>query len=187
MQILIDNYLKKHFEIHKKIKKKDIENIAKVINQAFKKNKNIFVCGNGGSAYNASHFITDWNKMVMIYRGKRFRGYSLCDNLGLITAYSNDISYNDIFSGQLHSIYNKGDILIAISGSGNSKNVIKAVEYVKKQKGTTISLTGFNGGKLKKITKYNVHVPCNDMQICEDFHLMIGHIIMKYLCNDTVR
>lgn len=187
MKQLIKNYFEKHHEVIKSINTKDIIKISNIIKKTFKKNNNIFVCGNGGSAYNASHFITDWNKMIMVHTGKKFKGYSLCDNIGILTAYANDFEYKKIFSGQLSSIYNKGDLLIAISGSGNSENIIEAVKFVKKKNGQVISLTGFDGGKLKKISKYNVHVPSNDMQICEDIHLMIGHIIMKYLCNDIIR
>lgn len=187
MKKLIQNYFKKHQEVIKEININDIVNISRTIKKSFKKNKNIFVCGNGGSAYNASHFITDWNKMVMVHKGEKFKGYSLCDNLGILTAYANDFEYKKVFSGQLRSIYNKGDLLIAISGSGNSANIIDAVKFVKKYNGQVISLTGFDGGKLKKISNYNVHIPSFDMQICEDMHLMIGHIIMKYLCDDTVR
>ena len=128
----------------------------------------IITCGNGGSAYTASHYITDWNKMVNIATGNKFHGISLCDNIGLITAFGNDLSYEEIFSGQLKSIMQPGDLLIAVSGSGNSPNVIKAIEYANSIGGETLAIVGYDGGKAKKMLKTVfgfLHMICNFAKI----------------------
>jgi D-sedoheptulose 7-phosphate isomerase len=154
-----------------------------LIVKKFAAGKKIITCGNGGSASTASHYITDWAKMINLSTGKRFRGFSLCDNVGLITAFGNDLSYDQVFSGQLKSIMDEGDLLVAISGSGNSPNVIKAAEYAMSIGGEVLSVVGYDGGELKKITKNSVWVPSFDMQLCEDVHLMFGHMVMKTICN----
>jgi D-sedoheptulose 7-phosphate isomerase len=186
MKFTVQNYFNTHQSIFGKLSIKNIQNFINLIKVSFKCKKNIFICGNGGSAYNASHFITDWNKMVYLRTGKIFKGISLCDNIGLITAYSNDVSFEKIFEGQLNSLFNKGDLVIGISVSGNSKNVINALNYCNKNSGISASITGYDGGKIKKISKYNVNVPSYDMQICEDIHLMIGHMVMKNLCGSNI-
>ena len=186
MKFTVNNYFDSLKIIFEKINIEDIEKFISRVEKKFIENKKIITCGNGGSAYNASHFITDWNKMVNLATNKKFFGFSLCDNLGLITAYSNDLDYGQIFSGQLKCILNKDDLLICISGSGNSKNVINAAKFANEQGAETLCLVGYDGGELKKICKYNVHVPSFDMQICEDIHLMIGHMIMKKLCGSVI-
>jgi len=157
-----------------------------LIKSKFDAGKKIITCGNGGSASTASHYITDWNKMVNLATGRKFRGLSLCDNIGLITAYGNDLSYDEIFAGQLRAILDEGDLLVAISGSGNSMNVIKAVEYANESGADTLAVVGYDGGKLKPIAKLSVWVPSFDMQLCEDVHLMFGHMVMKTLCGETI-
>ena len=180
---LIQNY----FELHKRTWQKiNFEQIISACNliaeKAFSGHK-IFIVGNGGSAYCASHYVTDWNKMITLSTGKKFRCISLAENYGIITAYANDLSYSDVFSGQLASLADKNDLCILISGSGNSKNILKAVEFCKENGVTTLSIVGYNGGTLKKISDYFVHFDVNDMQIAEDLHLMFGHMVMKSLAN----
>jgi len=177
------SYFKTHGEINSNIDKNQILKASSIILKKIKDQKNIFTMGNGGSAHNASHFITDWSKMANVHSGIKVRGICLNDNNGLITAYSNDISFSEIFSGQLKYLMNEGDLVIAVSGSGNSQNVVKAVEYANENGGTSIAFVGYDGGKLKDLAHHTIHVPSFDMQICEDAHLSIGHIIMKYLCS----
>ena len=165
----------------------DIEKICIMSYETIKSGNKILICGNGGSASTASHYITDWNKMVSLEKGEKFQGYSLCDNIGLITAFGNDISYNEIFSGQLKSLMNKDDLLIVISGSGNSQNVIEAVKYANKINAESFGILGYDGGKLKSIVTNHVLVPSFDMQLCEDFHLIVGHMIMKSLCDYSIK
>lgn len=186
MNFTIQNYFNKHKEVFSKIDLSSIERAISMIKKCQKSGRKIFTCGNGGSAYNASHFVTDWNKMMHVKKNKKIQTISLCDNLGIMTAYSNDLSFEKIFSGQLFTLMNNGDILLCISGSGNSKNLIEAIKVAKKKKCKTISFVGFDGGKLKNISDYVVHVPSFDMQICEDIHLMLGHMVMKSLINDKI-
>lgn len=183
----IKNYLDAHAALAEKLDINGFQLGVDVIRKKFESGKKIITCGNGGSASTASHYITDWNKMVNLATGKKFRGVSLCDNVGLITAYGNDISYDEIFSGQLRAILDEGDLLVAISGSGNSRNVINAVEYANSIGADTLSVVGYDGGKLKPISKYSVWVESMDMQLCEDVHLMFGHMVMKTLCGSAIQ
>ncbi len=183
MKFSIDKYIKEHQNVIKKLDKTKLTKVIDLIFQSYLGGKKIFTCGNGGSASTASHMITDWNKMTTTSTKKKFYGFSLADNIGIITAYANDTNYENVFKGQLQSIMDKGDILVAISGSGNSKNVINAINYANSIGGLTIGIVGYNGGKVKNITKECVIVPSYDMQICEDIHLMICHMVMKKLGN----
>ncbi|MGV8934024.1 MAG: D-sedoheptulose-7-phosphate isomerase [Gallionellaceae bacterium] len=182
----IKNYLNAHAVLAAKIDTTAFQVGVDLIKSTFDAGKKIITCGNGGSASTASHYITDWNKMVNLATGRKFRGLSLCDNIGLITAYGNDLSYDEIFAGQLRAILDEGDLLVAISGSGNSMNVIKAVEYANESGADTLAIVGYDGGKLKPIAKQTVWVPSFDMQLCEDVHLMFGHMVMKTLCGGTI-
>ncbi len=183
MKFSIKNYINEHSKILSQLDQKQLNKIIELIYRSHVKGKKIFTCGNGGSASTASHMITDWNKMTTSATKKKLYGFSLTDNIGIITAYANDTSYENIFKGQLQSIMDKGDLLIAVSGSGNSINVINAVKYANKIGGLTIGIVGYNGGKLKKVAKESIVVPSYDMQICEDIHLVICHMIMKKLGN----
>ena len=183
----IDNYFKAHADLASKLNIDMFQAGVDLIKQKFEDGKKIITCGNGGSASTASHYITDWNKMVNLATEKKFRGISLCDNIGLITAYGNDISYDYVFAGQLKAIMDEGDLLVAISGSGNSPNVVKAVEYANSIGGDTLAVVGYDGGKVKKLSKTAVWVESFDMQLCEDVHLMFGHMVMKTLCGSSIK
>jgi D-sedoheptulose 7-phosphate isomerase len=124
--------------------------------------------------------------MVSLATGRKFRGISLCDNIGMVTAFANDVAYDEIFAGQLKAILDKDDLVIAISGSGNSPNVVKAVEYANQAGAGTLAVVGYDGGKLKRIAKHSVWVPSFDMQLCEEMHLMFGHMVMKTLCGSQI-
>ena len=182
----IKNYLSAHIVLAGQLDIAGLQAGVDLVRFAFEAGKKIVTCGNGGSASTASHYITDWNKMANLATGKKFRGISLCDNIGLITAYGNDISYDEVFSGQLKAILDEGDLLVAISGSGNSPNVIKAVEYGNSIGADTLAVVGYDGGKIKAIAKHSVWVPSFDMQLCEDFHFMFGHMVMKTLCGSSI-
>lgn len=138
---------------------------------------NIFVFGNGGSATTASHFAQDMSKCLT------YRFICLNDNMASVLAYGNDNGFDSIFKLQLSRLIKPGDIVIGISCSGNSRNVTDAIIYAKHFGYLTIGFTGFNGGSLKTLVEHNIHVPCDDMQVCEDIHLMITHIILKLLKN----
>ena len=159
-----------------------LENGVRLVEQAWRRGSQIITLGNGGSAMTALHFITDWNKSVFLAGGRKFRGRSLVDNMGLISAYSNDISYQDVFLEQLKNIAEPGDLVIAISGSGNSENVIRAVTYANEIGCETLGLCGYSGGRLKQIANHSIWVAVNDMQLSEDVHAMFGHMVMQALC-----
>ncbi len=159
-----------------------LENGVRLVEQAWRRGSQIITLGNGGSAMTALHFITDWNKSVFLAGGCKFRGRSLVDNMGLISAYSNDISYQDVFLEQLKNIAEPGDLVIAISGSGNSENVIRAVTYANEIGCETLGLCGYSGGRLKEIANHSIWVAVDDMQLSEDVHAMFGHMVMQALC-----
>ncbi len=182
----VSNYVGAHAELAAKLDAKAFQAGIDVIRAAYESGKKIITCGNGGSAYTASHYITDWNKMINLATGKKFRGISLCDNIGLVTAFGNDLSYDEVFAGQLRAILDEGDLLVAISGSGNSPNVLKAVQYANGAGATTLAIVGYDGGKLKPMAQHSVWVPSFDMQLCEDVHLMFGHMVMKTLCGTAI-
>jgi D-sedoheptulose 7-phosphate isomerase len=182
----VSNYLLAHHELAQKMDPLNIQQGIEMVKCAFEDGKKIITCGNGGSASTASHYITDWNKMVSLSTGKKFRGISLSDNVGLITAYGNDLSYADVFAGQIDSIMDKGDLLVAISGSGNSANVLRAIEAARSAEGKVLGVVGYDGGKLMPMCDHCVWVPSYDMQLCEDVHLMFGHMVMKTLCESAL-
>jgi D-sedoheptulose 7-phosphate isomerase len=186
-EFAIDKYLQAHRALGERLDLPAIKLAINLIKSTSEAGKKVITCGNGGSAYTASHYITDWNKMVNLHTGKQFRGFSLADNIGIITAFGNDLSYDDIFSGQLKAILDEGDLLIGISGSGNSPNVLRAIEYANEAGATTLAIVGYDGGKLKPLAKHHVHIPSFDMQLCEDYHLMFGHMVMKALCSVPIK
>jgi D-sedoheptulose 7-phosphate isomerase len=154
-----------------------------LVRQAWKEGRQVITFGNGGSAITALHFVTDWNKAVHLASGKSFRGRTLVDNMGLLTAYANDLAYEDVFGAQLRNIAVRGDLVIAISGSGNSENVIRGVAVANSMGCQTLGLCGFSGGRLKAVAQHVVWVDVQDMQLCEDVHAIFGHMVMKSLCD----
>jgi D-sedoheptulose 7-phosphate isomerase len=177
----LDNYLNDLIISLKNINLKDIDNIVNLIEQANKSDNDIFIMGNGGSAATASHFMVDLNKGVSEFRRKRIKSICLNDNIPSLLAISNDMSFEDIFVEQLKNFCKKNDLVIAISCSGRSKNILKAVEYANSINAISVSFTGFDGGELIKISKYSILVPTHNMEIIEDCHLAICHIIKSKL------
>jgi D-sedoheptulose 7-phosphate isomerase len=153
-----------------------------LVRAAWSDGRQIITLGNGGSALTALHFVTDWSKGVFLATGKRLRGRSLLDNMGLITAYANDLSYQDVFSEQIKNVAEPGDLVVAISGSGNSENVIRAVNVANEMGCVTLGLCGYSGGRLKAAAQHAVWIEVDDMQLCEDMHAIFGHIVMQALC-----
>lgn len=142
--------------------------------------RHIFICGNGGSASTASHFACDIVKGASYNRDARFRIMALTDNLATLTAYSNDVGYEIVFVEQLKNFAQSGDVVMAISGSGNSPNVLRAVEYANSIGCKTIALTGRDGGKLGPLAKLNIQVPVPHMGRIEDAHVIVCHMIGYY-------
>lgn len=156
-----------------------------LIKKAWRDGKQIIALGNGGSSLTALHFINDWNKSVFLNSGIPFRGRTLVDNIGLVMSYANDISFEDVFAEQLKNILQPGDLVLALSGSGNSENVIRAVKYANDHGATTLGLCGYRGGKLKETAQHVIWVDADDMQLSEDVHFFFGHIVMQRLCAKT--
>ena len=158
-----------------------LDEIIKVFQEARQKENSIFVFGNGGSAAAASHMTSDLGKNTRMPNQPRVRILSLNDNIPTLTAYANDEGYENIFSEPLLSLAKPGDVAIAISGSGNSLNVLKAINTARQIGMKTIGLTGFQGGKLKEITDICLIVPSDHMEQIEDVHLIINHMIAEQL------
>lgn len=158
------------------------EEIGKALLSAYEDEKQVFIMGNGGSGSTASHFVCDINKGSCFDLEKKFKVFCLNDNIPTILAYANDLSYDKIFVEQLKNYLNKGDVVIGISGSGNSENVLQAVSYAKGKGAKTIGLSGFGGGKLAKLADLPFVALINDMQKVEDVHMIVVHMLMQYLC-----
>lgn len=159
----------------------EIEAVAKAFINARDAEKTIYVFGNGGSGSTASHMVCDIVKGVSYKKEKKFKMVCLNDNIPILLAYSNDVSYDEVFVEQLKNFLQPGDVVLGISGSGNSENIIKAIEYANNKGNTTIGFTGFNGGKLKQIATLSFNSNYNCMQISEDVHLVALHILYKVL------
>ena len=164
-----------------KVSIEDLNTLMNVLVQSKEIGSTIFIMGNGGSSATASHFVCDFNKGISFNQDKKFKFICLNDNIPSIMAYANDMSFEEIFVQQLKNYFQKGDVVIGISGSGNSMNVVKAIEYANENGGISVGLTGYDGGKLKKLAKYNINVPIDDMQITEDVHMVLDHCMMKIL------
>lgn len=158
------------------------EEIAETLLYAYHEDRQVFIMGNGGSGTTASHFVCDINKGSCFELDKKFRVICLNDNVPTILAYANDLSYDKIFLEQLKNFLRPGDVVIGISGSGNSNNVIKAIEYANERNVKTIGLTGFDGGKLARIAEISLVADVHDMQKVEDVHMIVVHMLMQYLC-----
>jgi len=176
-------YLKKINSCFTREIDKNIQKLAISLKYAWKKNKNIFICGNGGSAANAMHIANDFIYGAGVKRNKGLKVEALTANSSILTCLANDTGYENIFLEQLKVKAEKGDILISLSGSGNSQNVINAINFAKKNGVKTFSILGFDGGKCKKISENNIHFQINDMQISEDLQLITGHLCMQWLLN----
>ena len=160
----------------------DISAFVKILEEVREHDAQIFFMGNGGSATTASHFANDL-AVGTHSLGKPFRAISLTDNQAIVTAISNDDGYENIFVIQLQALMKKGDVVVAISASGNSKNLVNALEYANSNGVTTVGITSFDGGQLRKIAKLGVHVPANKGEYgpAEDAHMVLNHLIGAYL------
>lgn len=159
----------------------DINQVMNVLEQARLDGRRIFICGNGGSASTASHFECDFNKGISYDQDMKYDFECLSDNVPMMMAIANDIGYDDVFLVPLKNKLKPKDVVIGISGSGNSENVVRALDYANGLGAETVALVGYDGGKLKKLAKYHVHVEIENMQITEDLHLVLDHMMMFIL------
>ncbi|HEY4053081.1 MAG TPA: SIS domain-containing protein [Terriglobales bacterium] len=153
----------------------EVENVTNVLVRAYERRQTLYIFGNGGSAALASHFACDLAKGTVNGSSKRFRVLALTDNIPLMTAWANDSSYEDVFAEQLANFAEPGDVAFAISASGNSPNVIKALKVAKEAGCVTVGLTGFSGGRMRALCDACIVVPCDNMQIIEDLQLCVAH------------
>lgn len=163
-----------------------VEEAIRLLAQARADGRTIFVCGNGGSASTASHFVCDMVKGASYGRAVRFRIQALTDSVPTITAYSNDVSYDRVFVEQLRNFARPDDVLIAISGSGNSPNVLRAVEYANSIGCYTVGLSGRDGGQLAPLVRLSIHVPEPHMGRIEDAHMHVCHMIGYYFMEEEL-
>jgi len=164
-----------------------IDDLVRVFLQAYGRGRTIFLFGNGGSASLASHMCCDLGKGTAPACGKRLRAVSLTDNAALITAWANDTRYENIFAEQLENLLQPGDVACAISGSGNSPNILAALSFARQAGAATAGITGFTGGKMKPLCDVCVVVPSDNMQIIEDLHLSIAHSVFRVLAHEIQR
>lgn len=175
----IQDYMALEIEVLKKLDVDAINAAMNLIEETRQKEGTIYIFGNGGSSATASHYQNDFNKGVSEYIETKFRFQCLNDNMATVMAIANDLGFENVFSFQLENKLKPQDIVIAISGSGNSPNVIKAVEYAKAQGNKIIGLTGYTGGKLKALSDISLHVPVMSMQVTEDVHMLYDHLMMS--------
>ena len=178
---LTEQYTSRLIKVIKTDKNKEITLLYNQILKTWKNKRTIYVCGNGGSAGNANHIANDLIFAAGKKNKKGIKVESLASNPSIITCLANDIGYENIFSEQIKVKGTKGDLLIVLSGSGNSKNVIKAIKEAKKNKLDTFAILGFNGGMCKRIVKNYIHYEVNDMQISEDLQMIVLNICIQEL------
>ncbi|HOX32218.1 MAG TPA: SIS domain-containing protein [Spirochaetales bacterium] len=180
-----DQQIRGYFETLKatidKIDRAEIERAMEALKRARDERRFIYAMGNGGSAATASHYAGDFNKGLSLGREKRFRVIALNDNAPTMLSLANDVDYASVFVEQLRNFLEPGDLVLAISGSGNSENVLRAARYARERGATVIGLTGFDGGKLRALSDVSLHVPIDNMQVVEDLHMVFDHLMMSIL------
>lgn len=189
-KISLQNYYKEYRQrLNNLLDEVDLNDLEKVIATmitCFKNGNTVYVCGNGGSAATASHIQADFSFFVRYFSKFRPKVRALTDNVPMITAVGNDTSFNDIFVEQLKGHFISGDVIVCISASGNSENVIRAAQYANEKGGCSIGFIGFTGGKLKEICTVSLYTPNakGDYGPIEDLHMIYDHLIVNYLSKD---
>ena len=175
----IQNYISALQQTIDQLPRQLIADVVDVLQDARVRGSNIFIMGNGGSASTASHFVCDLAKNTRCEGLPHFRVIGLADNMAILSAYANDEGYESVFAQQLVNLLQPKDVVIAISASGNSKNVLNAIEEAQKHDVVTIGFTGFDGGRLGQMVNINIHVKSDTIEHVEDIHLMLEHVIVK--------
>lgn len=196
----LQSYRNREIEVFQKLNLEDVNKVMNVLEDARLEGRHIFICGNGGSAATASHYAGDFNKGVNMgllnldghisdgtANVEKMTGIPLynfeclSDNVPTMMAVSNDEAYAEVFRFPLSVKMKEGDIVIGISGSGNSANVVNAFDYAKNHGGKTIAIVGYQGGRMKEMADYSIHADIDDMQIAEDIHMVLDHMMMWVL------
>jgi len=190
MEEYIKNFFKEFERSINEISWEEIARAIKILHSAYENGGRVFLIGNGGSAAIASHFANDLNKTILGHKGdknvRKFQAINLSDNIPLLTAWANDVGYEHVFSEQLKNFANEKDILLAVSSSGNSPNIIKAVQEAKKLYMPVIGMIGFDGGKLMPLSDAKIFIPSSDYAIVESAHETICHLITTYF-QETIK
>jgi D-sedoheptulose 7-phosphate isomerase len=182
----LERYLAQSAELLRNLPVASIDAVIEALVVAWKAERFIYVMGNGGSAANAEHFVNDLGKGEARGFSRRFKIMGLTSNVSLLTAWANDTDYEHVFAEQLRNFVARGDVVMAISGSGNSRNVVNAVELGRERGAVTVGLAGFDGGKLKHLCDHCIVVPSNNMQHIEDMHLTVLHAIYSAIKDTCV-
>jgi D-sedoheptulose 7-phosphate isomerase len=174
-------YLRDMAALLQEVSVEEIDNSVALFWENYQGGRRTVFCGNGGSAASASHLPADFQKNMYLHGGRPWECLSLVDSIPLLTAWSNDSAYADVFAAQARTWLRPGDLLVAISGSGNSPNILAAVEAAHELGAVTLGWSGYGGGKLAKLAQHNVVVHSNNMQHVEDVHMVVGHLIYSAL------
>ena len=174
----IREYLAREIKILKSLDVEMIDRAMQEIERAYRQEGTIYIFGNGGSATTASHYTNDFNKGLSENLKKKFHFVCLNENIPTVLAVANDFGYEEVFRYQLRGKLHPEDLVIGISGSGNSQNVVNAIQYAKEQGIRTMGIVGYDGGKLKQLTDVSLHVPVMNMQLSEDIHIFFDHLMM---------
>lgn len=177
----VSQYVDSLQDVLSRLSIQDILKVEMVLLEAWLRGRSIFVAGNGGSASTASHLVNDLNKGALVPGQRRFRAIALTDNVPLLTAWGNDAGYERIFVEQMVNFLQPGDVFVALSGSGNSPNILAAVEWARQAKAVTVGLTGGSGGRLRALADFVIVVPSNQMEQIEDVHLTLSHAVCMSL------
>jgi D-sedoheptulose 7-phosphate isomerase len=180
VRLKVDDYIGRLQTALGELPRDRLAQVGETLLRAYRNDKQVFTIGNGGSSSTASHMAADLAKNTIGPNMKRFRITSLSDNASIVTALANDLGYESVFSEQLINVIGAGDVLIAISGSGNSVSVLKAIDYSRRQSAQIIGLLGFDGGAAAPLVDIPIVVPSHDYGIIEDVHLTINHMLVEY-------
>ena len=180
---MVQQYLRSVADVLAKVDAQQCEAVLELLWQTYQRDGSVIVCGNGGSAATASHFVCDLGKWTVVPGQRRMRAMALTDNMPLVTAWGNDTAYDQVFVEQLPMMYRPGDTLVAISGSGNSPNVLNAAKWVQAQGGQVVGMSGFGGGALATVADVPFVAPSSFMPEVEDVHIALCHGVAVHLAN----
>src|SRR5205807_8295013 len=175
----LEDHISEVQQVLAKIPIASVERVVQIVLEAYERQGHLYIIGNGGSASTATHFACDLSKATIVEGRARLRVTSLTDNIALLTAWANDTSYKDVFAEQLANLLNPGDVVVAISASGESPNILTAVAEARSLGATTVALVGFSGGRLKPVVDAAVHVPSMNYGVVEGCHLVLEHTITE--------
>lgn len=179
----LTDYLEMEKRVLTELDLEAVNELMNVMERARLDGKRIFICGNGGSAATASHFVCDFTKGVSLHQAVKYDFECLSDNTPLFSAIANDIGYDEVYELPLRAKLRQGDVVIGISGSGNSENVVRALRYANEHGGVSVAIVGYGGGRMLELAQHAVHVKIDNMQIVEDVHMILDHMMMYVLAN----